>query len=340
MVTLGINGFGRIGRLALRSALLYYPDVQIGLINTSDSMKLSDWVHLFKYDSVYGRFPQPISVDNKADGKIIGALVVGDRKIPFTTQRDPSQIPWKDFGVQTVLESTGVFRDTEGAGKHIAGGAQKVIISAPGKGDVPFVMVGINADQHKATQILSNCSCTTYSVAPVMKIILDNFPVLKATLTTIHAYTADQTLVDGSHKEDIRRARAAAVNISPTSSGAAKAVIGVLPQLKGKFEASAIRVPVPVGSISDMTFILESQASVTKVNTALQMAAVGSFKGIVETTNEPIVSTDIIGNSHSAVVDLALTQVIDGNLVKVFSWYDNEWSYACRLVELAQVVNG
>src|SRR3989344_2393352 len=338
MITLGINGFGRIGRLALRSALLYYPDVQIGLINTSDSMKLSDCVHLFKYDSVYGKFPQPISVEDKAEGKIIGALVVGDRKIPFTTQRDPAQIPWKDFGVGTVLESTGAFRDAEGAGKHITSGANKVIISAPAKGDIPFVMVGINAQNHTETKILSNCSCTTYSVAPVMKIILDNFSVLKATLTTIHAYTADQALVDSSHKEDIRRARAAAINISPTSSGAAKAVIGVLPQLKGKFEASAIRVPVPVGSLSDMTFVLESQASVTKINTALQMAAVGAFKGIIETTNEPIVSSDIIGNSHSAVIDLSLTQVIDGNLIKVFSWYDNEWSYACRLIELASYV--
>lgn len=279
-------------------------------------------------------------MEESSDGKTIGTLIVGEKRISFTAFREPNKIPWKEFGSSTVLESTGVFKDTKGAALHQEAGAAKVLISSPPKGDgIPYVLLGINVDQYKNSNILSNCSCTTYSVAPVMKVILDHFPVIKSSLTTIHAYTSTQQLVDGSDKKDIRRSRAAAVNIIPTSSGAAKAVIEVLPQLKGKFEATAIRVPVPVGSLSDITFLLESQVSTKMINTALVDAANGPFKGIIETTTDPIVSSDIIGNSHSAIVDLSMTQVIDGSLVKVFSWYDNEWSYACRLIELAQVIN-
>jgi len=340
MVHIGINGFGRIGRLALRAALLYYPDIHVGAVNTSDSMKLADWAMLFKYDSVYGQFPASIRVESSDDPVKIGSLVVGETKIPFTAIKDPALIPWREYGAEIILESTGVFRDSEKAKAHFVGGGTKVLISAPAKGDdIPFVIVGVNAREHKDKPILSNCSCTTYSVVPIAKTMLDHFPILKASLTTIHAYTADQQLVDGSHKKDIRRARAAALNIVPTTSGSAQAVIKVLPELSGKFEAFAIRVPVPVGSLSDLTFFLENETTRDEVNKTLIETGQSSLKGILDTTTYPIVSSDVIGTRASAIVDLTMTQVIGGNLVKVFAWYDNEFSYACRLLELAQTVN-
>lgn len=336
---IGINGFGRIGRLALRSALLYYPEASVLAVNTSDSMTFEHWIQLFKYDSVYGKFPHEITLAESTENGTIGTLSTAGKTITFTSFRDPSQIPWSKLGVKTVMESTGVFLKKEDAQKHIDAGAVKVVMSAPAKDDTPYVLLGINSEMYKNEPIISNCSCTTYSVTPVMKLITEHFSVVKATMTTIHAYTADQVLVDGSHKKDIRRARAAAQNIIPTSSGAAKAVTRVLPQLKDKFEATAIRVPVPAGSLSDMTIIMEQPTSVEEINAMLTEQSAVEFPGIVTVTTDPVVSSDIIGNSHSAIIDLSMTQVLDGTMVKIFSWYDNEWSYACRLVELARAVS-
>lgn len=337
MKNIAINGFGRIGRLALRAALLKYPDANVTAINTSGTMDMHGWAMLFKYDSAYGTFPRDIT-EKEGHENEIGRLVVDGKEIPFLSFREPEQIPWDAYHVEIVLESTGAFTKRPDAEKHLKPGVKQIIISAPGKGgDIPPVMLRINEDQARGQTVISNCSCTTYSAASVMRTLVDHFGIMKGNLTTIHAYTSDQRLLDGSHPKDIRRARAAGQNIIPTSSGAAKALSAVIPELQGKFTASAYRVPVITGSLSDITVILSKNATVEEVNATFTEEANGRFKGIMDVTSDPIVSSDIIGSDASAVVDLSLTDVVDGNLLRVASWYDNEWSYACRLVEMALI---
>lgn len=341
MVNLAINGFGRIGRVAARAALARYSNqVKIVAINTSGSMTVEGWAHLLKYDSVYGKFKSEVrSTKSRRDGGQtevdgeIGKILVGEQEIPVLAEREPAKIPWKKYGVEVVIESTGVFKDRKSAAAHLEAGAKKVIISAPAKETKTFV-IGVNDDQYRDDLVINNASCTTNCVAPLTKVIMENFGIQKALMTTIHASTADQELVDGSH-EDLRRARAAMVNIVPTSTGAAIATTEVLPALKGLFDGLAYRVPIICGSVADFCFVTTKRTSVEAVNQVLIKSAQGNYKGIIETSDEPLVSTDIIGNSASAIVDLSLTQVIDGDLVKVIAWYDNEWGYSCRLIEMA-----
>jgi glyceraldehyde 3-phosphate dehydrogenase len=339
MKPIGINGFGRIGRLALRILLTYFPDSPINLINTSGSMDAEGWKQLFIYDTAYGKFEKPVEVLAPSNENEIGKLKIENREIALTAKRNPEEIPWKNYGVEIVLESTGVFQKKEDAGKHLLSGAKQVIISAPPKGsDIPLIVIPINTNDGKNQPIISNGSCTTYSAVPVVYPIEQEFGIEKATLTTVHAITSDQNLLDGSHHSDIRRARAATGNIIPTSSGAADSVIAIIPSLTGKFEAASLRVPVLTGSLSDITFLLKKPISVQEANAVLTRYSQEMLKGILTVTSDPIVSSDIIGNNHSAVVDASLTTVIDGNLLKIFSWYDNEWSYAMRLIELARLL--
>lgn len=301
-------------------------------------MDMDGWAYLFKYDTAYGRFPKKVTVKSGEGEHEIGRLVVNgyNYTIPFFAVRNPEEIPWGAYNVHTVLESTGIFRKREDALRHLKGGAKKIIISAPPKGgDIPLCLLKLNDAIGKDQSVISNGSCTTYSAAPVIRIIYDHFGIERASLTTIHAYTSDQRLADGSHPSDIRRSRAAAQNIIPTSSGAAESIVAVIPELEGKFEATAIRVPVITGSLSDITFLTEKAVTTEEVNAVFKNEALGRYKGVVEATDDPIVSSDIIGNSASAIIDLSLTNVIGRTMLKVFSWYDNEWSYAVRLIELA-----
>jgi len=344
MVKAGINGFGRIGRIAFRIWLLKHTsNLEIAAINTSGSMNVEGWAHLVNYDTMYRKFEIEIGAEKVKDVKeasdedpLIGYLVIGgkDKKVPVLAQRDPAKIPWKKYGVEVVIESTGVFTDEEGAKKHAIGGAKRVVISAPSKGgNVGTYVIGVNEVDGKA-EVISNASCTTNCVAPVAAVLHSAFGIEKAMMTTIHSYTDDQNLQDNSHK-DLRRARAAAENIIPTTTGAAIATTETIPELKGLFDGMAIRVPTATGSITDFTLLLKRNVTVEEVNNALKNAAEKNaiFKGILAVSNEPLVSSDIIGRSESAIVDLSLTQVVGGNLVKVFAWYDNEWGYANRLVE-------
>lgn len=328
-VKIGINGFGRIGRNFLRAALAQNADLEIVAVNDlTDNAALA---HLLKYDSVGG--PLGVEVSHKGD-----VITVGGKDIKVFEERDPANLPWGDLGVDIVIESTGRFTKAADAGKHIAGGAKKVIISAPAKNEDATFVIGVNdGDYDPATHdIISNASCTTNSLAPVAKVLNDEFGIVKGLMTTIHAYTSDQSLQDGPHK-DPRRARAAALNIIPTTTGAAKAVALVLPELKGKLDGYSLRVPVPTGSITDLVFEAEREVSAEEVNAALKKAAEGPLKGVMRYTEDPIVSKDIEGDPHSSIVDGQLTKVI-GNQVKVFTWYDNEWGFSNRLVELSQLV--
>lgn len=336
----GINGFGRIGRTAFRVWWQYHREaMNLRVINTSGSMDIEDWAHLIKYDSNYGPFSEPITVNRQQSKKeatdenpVLGTLKIGDREITVTAQRDPAKIPWGSNGVQTVIESTGAFTDAAKAAAHLQGGAQTVIISAPGTGDLENAVIGVKDYTH-AYQILSNASCTTNCVAPVAKVVFDTFGIEKAMMTTVHSYTDDQNLHDNSHK-DLRRARAAAMNIVPTSTGAAKAVGAVIPELQGIFDGLAIRVPTATGSLSDMVFITKRPTTIEEVNEVFKQASQKpEWQGILAVTDEPIVSSDIKGRRESTIVDLALTNVIGGNMVKVVSWYDNEFGYCNRLVE-------
>lgn len=342
MVKIGVNGFGRIGRVTLRAALERYPhQVEIVAINTSGSMPIEGWVNLLKYDSVYGRLEKEIRIDKgKGARDEIGAFLIQGKRYPVLAQRNPAKIPWKNYGADLVLECTGVFRTAKDAKKHHQGGAKKVIISAPARDPkTQTFIIGVNADKYKG-EVISNASCTTNCIAPIAKVMMENFKVVKASMTTIHAYTADQQLVDGSHS-DFRRGRAAGLNTIPTSTGAARALAKVLPFYKGKFEGMAIRVPVACGSLVDFTFLLDQTVRKEKINQIFEQASGQSeYQGIIEVTNELIVSSDVIGNSASAVVDLSLTKVIGGNLVKLLAWYDNEWAYSCRLLELAILAGG
>lgn len=343
MIKVGINGFGRIGRIAFRIGILKHSDeLQFGAINTSGSMNTAGWAHLTNYDTMYRGFQYKVQGTEIKDPKeatdedpLIGNLIIQERNInvPVLAQRDPAKIPWGKYGVDVVIESTGVFTDEEGAKKHAVGGAKKVVISAPVKGgNVATYIIGVN-ETDNLPQILSNSSCTTNCVAPVASILHSKFGIEKALMTTIHSYTDDQNLQDASHK-DLRRARAAAQNIIPTSTGAAISTTETIPALKGLFDGMSLRVPTTTGSITDFTIVLKKEVTKEEVNNAFKEAIENPlYKGIVAVTEEPLVSSDIIGRSESAIIDLSLTQVVAGNMIKIFAWYDNEWGYANRLIE-------
>lgn len=337
MIKVAINGFGRTGRAAFRSALTRLSDeVEIVAINTSGSMKIDGWAHLLKYDSVYGRFGEEVGV-KKGDKDEIGKLLINGREYPFLAEKEPEKIPWDKYDVDVVIESTGIFKTTKDSQAHLKAGAKKVVISAPAKDETPTFVLGANADKYHGEKIVSNASCTTNCIAPIIKVMSDNFKINRVSMTTVHAYTSDQELVDGSHK-DLRRARAAGLNIVPTTTGAAEALSRVLPKFNGKFDGLALRVPVACGSLADFTFVLDQTVREERVNHVLDQAASGDYQGIIEVTREPLVSTDIIGSCASALVDLSLTKVVGGNLVKIIAWYDNEWGYSCRLMELAKFI--
>ncbi len=346
MVKVGINGYGRIGRLAFRIGILKHSDeLQFGAINTSGSMNTAGWAHLTNFDTMYRKFEYEVrSTEYKDPSQItdedslIGELLVSEKnvKVPVLAQRDPAKIPWSKYGVEVVIESTGHFTDEEGAKKHAVGGAKRVIISAPAKGgNVGTFVIGVNEKDGEPPkgEVISNASCTTNCVAPVAAIIQAAFGIEKAVMTTIHSYTDDQVLQDSSHK-DLRRARAAGQNIIPTTTGAAIATTETIPELKGLFDGMSLRVPVTTGSITDFTFLLKKNVTKEDVNAAFKEALDNPiYKGILAVSEGNLVSSDIIGRSESTIVDLPLTQVVAGNMVKVFAWYDNEWGYANRLVE-------
>ena len=330
-VRVGINGFGRIGRNVFRAAHEQGADVEWVAVN--DLTDAGTLAHLLKYDSNYGRFPG--TVETSGDG-----LVVDGKQVKVLAERDPAALGWGDLGVDVVIESTGFFTKRDDAAKHLAAGAKKVIISAPATGEDITVALGVNFDRYDrdAHHVISNASCTTNCLAPFAKVANDTVGIKHGLMTTIHAYTADQRLQDAPHS-DLRRARAAAVNLVPTSTGAAKAVGLVLPELNGKLHGFAIRAPVPTGSLVDLTFEATRETTVDEVNDAFRAAAASdALNGILRYTEEPLVSTDIIKDSHSSIVDGKLTAVIDGTLVKVVSWYDNEWGYSSRVADLAQRV--
>ncbi len=326
-VKIGINGFGRIGRNMFRQALKN-DDVEVVAIN--DLTDANMLAHLLKYDSVHGK----LGVEVKVDGEDI---VIDGKKIHVFSERDPKNIGWKDHGVEVVIESTGRFTNRKDASKHLEAGAKKVIISAPASDDDFTVVMGVNEDQYDADKhdIISNASCTTNCLAPFAKVLDEKFGIKRGLMTTVHAYTNDQQILDLPHS-DYRRARAAAENIIPTSTGAAKAVGKVLPELNGKLNGMAIRVPVPDGSVVDLVADLEKDVTAEEVNQAFREAAEGELKGILEYSEEPLVSTDIIGNTHSSIVDAQSTMVLEGSMVKVVSWYDNEMGYSSRCVDLAK----
>lgn len=326
----GLSGFGRIGRDVLRIyAEENVNDFEIVALNASGD--LNTLAHLFKYDSLYGKFNGTIEV-------VEDGFVINGKKIKRVDHRNPAEIPWKDLGVELVIDSTGAFRDREGLSKHLEAGAKKVIVTAPAKNEDVTIVLGVNAEDYDPENhhLISNASCTTNCLAPVSKVILDNFGIKKGLMTTVHAYTNDQQILDKRHK-DLRRARAAAESIIPTTTGAAKAVALVIPELKGKLNGFAMRVPTPTVSVVDVTFEVEKPTTAEEVNKALKEAAEGSMKGILGYSEEPLVSIDYRGDSHSSIVDGLSTMVID-NMVKVVSWYDNEWGYSRRVVDLAAMV--
>lgn len=322
-IRVAINGFGRIGRLSFRR-LLEKENIEVVAINDlTDNATLA---HLLKYDSVHGKFSGEVSSDGES-------LTVNGKRINAYAERDPKNLPWKQLNIDVVLESTGRFVDEAGAGMHIQAGCKKVVISAPAKGNIPTVVLGVNDDTLTGQEtIVSNASCTTNCLAPMAKILDDVFGIEKGYMTTIHAYTADQNLQDAPHS-DLRRARAAALSIVPTSTGAAKAVGLVLPQLKGKLDGNALRVPTPDGSLTDLTVILKRETTVDEINAVMKQASEGAMKGIIEYCVDPIVSIDIVGNPHSCIFDSQLTAV-NGNLAKVVGWYDNEYGYSSRVADL------
>ncbi len=338
MIRVAINGYGRIGRIAHRVILEKYKSkIDVVAINAGSSTDLKGWMYLLKYDTVYGKLKDEVTIEPTRESKkdLLGKIVVNKRRKSFVySQKDPSLLPWEDLNVDVVIESTGHFTSLDDLNLHLKAGAKNVVLSAPAKGgNIETYVLGVNDSDYSGSNTISNASCTTNCITPVAKVISDEFGIEKAMMTTIHGYTQDQRLQDGGH-EDYRRARAAAENIVPTSTGATKAAAKALPELEGIFDGLAIRVPVPVGSLSDFTFILKKDATVEEINNAFKSAEqTPQFKNILEATEDPIVSSDIIGNSHSAIVDLSLTQVVGGNMVKVIAWYDNEYGYANRLIE-------
>ncbi|MFE2428156.1 type I glyceraldehyde-3-phosphate dehydrogenase [Streptomyces sp. NPDC059373] len=330
-IRVGINGFGRIGRNFFRAALEQGADIEIVAVN--DLGDTATTAHLLKYDTILGRLKAEVS--HTAD-----TITVDGHTIKVLSERNPSDIPWGELGVDIVIESTGIFTSGEAAGKHITGGAKKVIISAPAKGEDITIVMGVNNDKYDAAShhIISNASCTTNCVAPMAKVLLENFGIVKGLMTTVHAYTNDQRILDFPHS-DLRRARAAAENIIPTTTGAAKATALVIPELAGKLDGIAMRVPVPTGSVTDLVVELEREVTKDEVNAAFQKAAEGQLKGLLEYTEDPIVSSDIVNQPASCTFDSLLTMV-QGKSVKVIGWYDNEWGYSNRLVDLTTFIGG
>ena len=325
---LGINGFGRIGRNIMRAAR-GQQDLEIVAVN--DITSSDTLAHLLKYDSTHGKYPGEVSAGD-------GSLVVDGKEIKVLSERDPASLPWGDLGAKIVVESTGFFTDRDSAGKHLEGGAEFVIISAPATGDLPTLVMGINdgvlTDDDR---VVSNASCTTNCLAPMVKVLNDNFGVEHGLMTTIHAYTGDQKMLDAPHS-DLRRARSAAVSMIPTTTGAASAVGKVIPELNGKLDGMAVRVPTPDGSFTDFVAVLREETTADAINAAFKSASQGALKGILEYTEDPIVSIDIVGNSHSCIFDAQITTVMAGNMVKVCGWYDNEWGYSNRCVDLVKKI--
>jgi len=331
MTKIGINGFGRVGRLTLRAVNQYHKGkLEVAAINDLTDTRTN--AHLLKWDSTYGRYPGEVKA---ADDSI----VVDGKKVKVLAEREPAKIPWRNYSVDIVIESTGLFTDAAKAAAHLEGGARKVIISAPAKNEDITIVLGVNQDQYQPDkhQVISNASCTTNCIAPVVKVLHQGFGLKKGLMTTIHAYTNDQRLLDTFHR-DLRRARAAAVNIVPTTTGAARAVTQVIPELKGRLHGLALRVPTAVVSLVDLVAELEKNATVEEVNKALEKAAAGELKGIMEYCTEELVSIDFKGNPASSIVDAPTTMVIADNMVKVLAWYDNEWGYSCRLADLASYI--
>ncbi len=334
-VKVGINGFGRIGRQVLKAILERHPE-QLQVVAINDLFPAETNAHLFKYDSNYGKFPGTVEV-------VEGDLVINGQRLKVFAERDPRQLPWRELGVEIVIEATGVFRDANkepGPWSHIrSGGAKKVIITAPGKGEDLTVVLGVNHQLYDPARhhVVSNASCTTNCLAPVAKVIHETFGIVHGLMTTVHAYTNDQRILDLAHR-DMRRARAAAINMIPTTTGAAKALGKVIPELQGKFDGMAVRVPTPTVSLVDFVAQVEKPTSVEAVNAALKAAAAGPLQGILGYSEEPLVSVDYKGDSRSSIVDALSTRVIGGTLVKVVAWYDNEWGYACRTADLAALM--
>ncbi len=348
MIKVAINGFGRIGRQAFKVWFDKHRDA-MQIVAVNDLTDATVLAHLLKYDSVYKTWNRNVAAQKliediklAKDGQAVGKISVDGMEITTYATKEPSVLPWKDLGVDVVIESTGRFTKLEDAKKHITAGAKKVVISAPGK-ESPTFLLGVNEEKYAGETVINNASCTTNCIAPVAKVMNEKFGIKKAMMTTIHAVTAEQNLVDGpppgGKAEDLRRARAAYINIIPTTTGAAIATTEAIPQLTGKFDGMSLRVPVPVGSISDFTFLLEKATTVEEVNSVLTEAS-KKMEGILAVSAEPLVSTDIVGRSESSIVDLSLTQVVDGDMVKVFAWYDNEFGYSNRLVEQVIQVGG
>ena len=324
-IRVGINGFGRIGRNILRAAL---HERELEFVAVNDITDARTLAHLLKYDSILGNLPEEV----RPEGDTIR---VADRSVKVLAVKDPGQLPWKDLGVEYVVESTGLFTDAEKAKAHLGAGARKVVISAPAKNEDITIVMGVNHDKYDPRRhtIVSNASCTTNCLGPVAKVLQDRFGIVKGQMTTVHSYTNDQKILDLPH-QDLRRARAATLSMIPTSTGAAKAIYLVIPELKGKLDGVAIRVPTPNVSLVDLTVELGKSATAAEINGAMKEAARGPLKGILDVTEEELVSIDFRGNPHSSIVDAPLTKVVDGNMAKVFSWYDNEWGFSCRMKDL------
>ena len=328
---IGINGFGRIGRLALKAITQNYPQ-KLEVVAVNDLTDTKTNAHLLKYDSTYGAYPGKVEATDDS-------IVVDGKKVKVLAERDPGKIRWSDYGVEVVVESTGLFTEGAKAAAHLDGGAKKIIISAPAKGEDITIVLGVNEDKYDPVKhrILSNASCTTNCIAPVVKVLHQSFGMSRGLMTTIHAYTNDQRILDMFHK-DLRRARSAGLNIIPTTTGAARAVTQVIPELQGRLHGMALRVPVPTVSLCDLVADLEKKVTAEEVNQAFRKASEGALKGILEYCEEPLVSTDFRGNPASSIVDAASTMVLDGNMVKVLSWYDNEWGYSCRMADLISYI--
>jgi glyceraldehyde 3-phosphate dehydrogenase len=328
-VRVGINGFGRIGRNILRAALA---DQDLDIVAVNDITDAKTLAHLLKYDSILGNLDHEVRVEGDT-------ILVAGRKVKVLSTKDPATLPWKDLGVEYVMESTGLFTDALKAKAHLAAGAKKVIISAPAKNEDLTIVMGVNQDKYDAARhhIVSNASCTTNCLAPTVKVLHDSFGVVRGLMTTIHSYTNDQKILDLPHK-DLRRARAAAMSMIPTSTGAAKAIYLVIPELKGRLDGVAMRVPTPNVSVVDLTVELKGEVTPEAINDAFKKAANGPLKGILEVSTEELVSIDYRGNPASSIVDAPLTRVVQGNLAKVFAWYDNEWAFSCRMCDLIRFV--
>lgn len=337
-IKVGINGFGRIGSVVLRAIMIEKYNVEVVAINTKGDLPMEAYTYQYKYDSVYGRAPSRVEYSDPQKAGEIGRLELGNTVIPFLGEPDPTKINWAEYGAEVILECTGAFTDMKAAG-HLKGGAKKVVISAPAKDSkIPVFILGVNEDRYKGETVVSNGSCTTNCVAPIVKLIDEKIGFQEGVLTTIHAYTVNQNIVDGSSK-DPRRGRAAAINIVPTSTGAAEAVIAAYPEAKGRFAGTAIRVPVVCGSYSDLTFKMVRKTTIEEVNSVFENASVEpELVGRLKISYEPLVSSDIVGNNASCVIDTRMTKVVSDDMISIGAWYDNEYGYSCRLIEMAMFV--